>query len=84
MNIINQGGVYPTNKKEQITSIIEGNPDEDVTSNKTPILADNYVVKYEGNTQENVNLQEFQKMKNIQYLRQLQNQMPSQHVDLSI
>jgi len=47
---LNQGGVYPTNKKEQITSIIEGNPDEDVTSNKTPILADNYVVKYEGNT----------------------------------
>ncbi len=45
---LNQGGVYPTNKKEQITSIIEGNPDEDVTSNKLQYWI--YVVKYEGNT----------------------------------
>ena len=42
---IGQGGIYPTNESEEIISKIENNPDEDVTSTKTPVLSDNYKVK---------------------------------------
>ncbi len=45
---IGQGGLYPTNRQETITSTIDGEED-DVTSTLTPILADNYKVIYEGN-----------------------------------
>lgn len=43
-----QGGVYPTNEKEEITSKIE-EQEEDKTSTKTPVLADKYKVIYDGN-----------------------------------
>ena len=46
---IGQGGIYPTNESEEIISKIENNPDEDVTSTKTPVLSDNYKVIYDGN-----------------------------------
>ena len=45
---IGEGGLYPTNRQETITSTIDGE-EEDVTSPLTPILADNYKVIYEGN-----------------------------------
>ncbi len=48
---LNQGGVYPTNTKEVITSKL-GNDEENVVSTKTPVLADNYKVIYEGNAPE--------------------------------
>lgn len=48
---IGEGGVYPTNEKEEIISKIESQ-EEDVTSTKTPILADNYQVIYDGNAPE--------------------------------
>ncbi len=46
--LLNQGGVYPTNEKEVIQSKI-GEQAEEQTSTKTPILADNYKVTYIGN-----------------------------------
>ena len=46
--LLNQGGVYPTNEKEVIQSKI-GEEVEEQTSTKTPILADNYKVTYLGN-----------------------------------
>ena len=48
---IGQGGIYPTNDREEIISKIE-NQAEDVNSTLTPILADNYRVIYEGNNPE--------------------------------
>ena len=47
---IGQGGIYPTNESEEIISKIENAPDEDVSSTKTPVLADNYKVIYDGNS----------------------------------
>ena len=47
---IEQGGIYPTNESEEIISKIINIPDEDVVSNKTPVLADNYKVTYDGNS----------------------------------
>ena len=46
---IGQGGIYPTNESEEIISKIDNNPNEDVTSTKTPVLSDNYKVIYDGN-----------------------------------
>jgi len=46
--LIDKGGVYPTNKQEEIKSII-AEENEDVVSKDTPILADNYKVIYDGN-----------------------------------
>ena len=48
---IGQGGVYPTNKSEQVISKIE-NQTEDVNSNLTPTLAEKYQVIYDGNAPE--------------------------------
>ena len=48
---IGQGGVYPTNKSEQVISKIE-NQSEDVNSNLTPALAEKYQVIYDGNAPE--------------------------------
>ena len=48
---IGQGGIYPTNDREEIISKIE-NQAEDVNSTLAPILADNYRVIYEGNNPE--------------------------------
>ena len=45
---LNRGGVYPTNASEEIISHIKDN-DEDVTSDLTPVLQDNYIVTYDGN-----------------------------------
>ena len=45
---LNIGGTYPTNSKEEVTSKIE-NTNENITSNLTPILANNYIVIYDGN-----------------------------------
>jgi len=45
---INKGGVYPTNKQEEVKSTID-EENEDVVSKDSPILADNYKVIYEGN-----------------------------------
>ena len=47
---IGQGGIYPTNESEEIISKIVNIPDEDVSSTKTPVLADNYKVIYDGNS----------------------------------
>ena len=47
---IGQGGIYPTNESEEIISKIVNIPDEDVVSTKTPVLADNYKVIYDGNS----------------------------------
>ena len=47
---IGQGGIYPTNDSEEIISKIVNAPDEDVSSTKTPVLADNYKVIYDGNS----------------------------------
>lgn len=46
--LIGNGGVYPTNIREEIHSKI-GDDIDDVTSELTPILADNYKVSYDGN-----------------------------------
>ncbi len=48
---IGQGGVYPTNKSEEVISKIE-NQTEDINSNLTPTLAEKYQVIYDGNTPE--------------------------------
>lgn len=48
---VNQGGTYPTNHKETIYSNIE-EIEEDITSDKTPILAEEYKVMYEANAPE--------------------------------
>ena len=45
---VNQGGIFPTNKKEEIKSKLDEN-EEKVTSESTPILADNYKVVYDDN-----------------------------------
>lgn len=50
--LIGKGGVYPTNEKEIIQSKIDDQLEEE-TSTKTPVLADNYKVIYEGNAPEN-------------------------------
>ncbi len=47
---IGQSGIYPTNKSEEIISKISNISDEDVVSTKTPVLADNYKVTYDGNS----------------------------------
>lgn len=46
--LIGTGGVYPTNKSEEVMSKIEDDAD-DVVSEDSPILADNYKVIYDGN-----------------------------------
>lgn len=43
------GDLYPTNKGETASSTIEDVPDENVTSDDTPILRADYQVIYEGN-----------------------------------
>ena len=48
---IGEGGVYPTNQKEEVISRIE-NQSEDVNSNLTPTLAEKYLVIYDGNAPE--------------------------------
>ena len=42
-------GLYPTNTKEDIKSVLPDNPDEDFESPKTPVLSESYEVKYESN-----------------------------------
>ena len=46
---IGQGGVYPTNRSEQVISQIE-NQNENINRTLTPVLTENYQVIYEGNT----------------------------------
>ena len=53
---IGQGGVYPTNKSEEVISSIE-NQHEDVNSNLTPTLAEKYQVIYDGNAPEGVSVE---------------------------
>ncbi len=48
---LSEDDLYPTNKKETIESYIKDNQ-ENVTSNDTPILANNYKVIYEANAPE--------------------------------
>ncbi len=50
-DLLNVGGIYPTNTKEVVNSELNGKI-ESVTSTKTPILADNYKVIYESNSPE--------------------------------
>lgn len=45
---IGQGGIYPTNEREEITSQIENNR-ENVTSTQTPALSEGYHVIYDAN-----------------------------------
>ena len=45
---VGQGGVYPTNESTRVVTKIESAA-EDVTTINTPILADNYIVTYDGN-----------------------------------
>ena len=47
-DLIGQGGIYPTNEREEILSSIQGQ-EENVNSTLTPVLADNYQVIYDGN-----------------------------------
>ena len=48
--LIGQGGVYPTNRREQIISMIQSqNENENVNSTLTPALQENYQVIYDGN-----------------------------------
>ncbi len=54
---LNRVGIYPTNTKEVITSKL-GNIEENITSTKTPVLADNYKVIYEGNAPEGCSVEE--------------------------
>ena len=49
--LLDQGGIYPTNESTKVISKIE-NQAEDVTTTQTPILADNYTVSYDGNAPE--------------------------------
>ena len=46
---LNVGGTYPTNTKTDVTTKITGN-NENLTTTNTPILQDNYVVMYDGNS----------------------------------
>ena len=46
--LLGQGGVYSTNESTEVISKIE-KVEEDVTTTRTPILADNYTVIYDGN-----------------------------------
>ena len=48
---LNSGGVYSTNESTQVVSVID-DLSEDVTTTNTPILADNYIVTYDGNAPE--------------------------------
>jgi len=41
--------IYLTNKKTEVISTLKTNPDENVISPKTTVIADNYVVRYEEN-----------------------------------
>ena len=45
---VGQGGLYPTNESTEVISKIE-NDEEDVFTSQTPILADNFIVTYDGN-----------------------------------
>ena len=45
---VDKGGVYPTSKKTEVTSKIK-DISEDIKTDKTTILADNYYVTYEAN-----------------------------------
>ncbi len=51
---LNSGGVYPTNESTEVISEID-DLSEDVTTTNTPILADNYIVTYDGNAPEGSN-----------------------------
>lgn len=53
---LDKGGIYPVGKKDKIYTEIYSKPDENVTTTKTPILADNYKIHYELNTPEGCNL----------------------------
>ncbi len=48
VELVGQGGVYPTNESTEVISKIE-NQEEDVSTINTPILSDNYQVIYDGN-----------------------------------
>jgi len=54
--LFGEGGIYPTNNHEEIVSLLNTTR-ENVTSNDTPILADNYKVKYEANVPEGCNVE---------------------------
>ena len=49
--LLGLGGVYPTNESTKVISKIE-EQNEDVSTTNTPILADNYIVTYDGNAPE--------------------------------
>lgn len=49
-------GMYPTNKKEEITSTIGDNPEEDIDTPKTPVLSEAYEVIYDGNAPAGCNI----------------------------
>ena len=51
---LNVGGTYPTNSSTEVTSKITDN-NEDVTTDKTPVLSDKYVVMYDGNAPSDCN-----------------------------
>ena len=53
---IDKGGLYPTNKKEEVNTEID-KIKEEITSTKTPVLADNYKVIYDGNAPSNCTVQ---------------------------
>ena len=47
-DLVEQGGIYPTNESTEVISKIE-EQEEDVSTTNTPILADTYKVIYDGN-----------------------------------
>jgi len=53
---VGEGGIYPTNEHEEVRSKIE-EIEENVNSKETPVLADNYKVKYEANVPEGCTLE---------------------------
>ena len=60
---IGEGGYYPTNKHEEINSKLE-EVIEEIDSPKTPVLADNYKVIYEGNEPEGCKIEGVPESKN--------------------
>ena len=60
---IGEGGYYPTNKHEEINSKLE-EVIEEIDSPKTPVLADNYKVIYEGNEPEGCKIEGVPEAKN--------------------
>ena len=61
---LESGGLYPTNQKEEIKYKIE-ETEENVPSDKTPILATHYQISYDGNAPEGCQLENVPEAKRV-------------------